>query len=186
MNKNREIEELYKQFRSPLLRFIKYKVNDQYIANEILNDVFFKASKSLDSLKEQTKIQSWLYKIASNQIIDYYRKNKATHIELNEELYFQEDTHKEDILSSLNCCMENFLDLVAKQNANALKAVYFEELSLKEYALKNNLKLSTVKSQVKRAKESIKDFFEQCCNFEKNNNNQIIKCISKATNKECN
>lgn len=182
-NKN-EIEKIYAQFRKPILRFISYKVADKHVAQEILNDVFFKASISLDSLKEQTKIQSWLYKIASNLIIDYYRKRKENYTTI-------EDFHvpleeQEEIVEDMSCCFEKFLDKMPPQYAQSLKAVYLEELTQKEYALKNNLNLSTVKSNIKRGKASMQKFFEQCCSFEKDNYNNIVTCIPHDTKTPCN
>ena len=51
----KEIEQLYKTFRKPLLRYISYKVADKQHAEEILNDVFFKAANSIESLNEKAK-----------------------------------------------------------------------------------------------------------------------------------
>ena len=42
LSKEKEIEELYKNFRKPLFRYISYKVADTQRAEEILNDVFLK------------------------------------------------------------------------------------------------------------------------------------------------
>lgn len=179
-----EIENIYNQFRKPILRFISYKVADKHVAKEILNDVFFKASISLDSLKEQTKIQSWLYKIASNLVIDYYRKKKETYTSIEEFHLPQEE--QEEIGEDMSCCFEKFLSKMPPQYANSLKAVYLEEYTQKEYALKNNINLSTVKSNVKRGKASMQKFFEQCCSFEKDNYNNIVTCTPYDKKTSCN
>lgn len=188
MNSSKEIsiEKLYEQFKKPLLRYISYKVSDAYSAEEILNDVFFKASKSLETLKEQTKVQSWLYKIATNQIIDYYRKRKENYTEINDEVMFSEENKEEDFINELNCCVEEFMQQLPSQYADSLKAVYVDELTQKEYAQKNQLNLSTVKSNVKRGKESMKKFFEECCTFEKNHLDTMTGCKgNNCLSKEC-
>ncbi|PHQ65397.1 MAG: hypothetical protein COB99_04280 [Sulfurimonas sp.] len=150
LSKEQEIEKLYEKFRKPLFRFISYKVSDIHSAEEILNDVFFKAAKSIESLKEKTKVQSWLYKIASNLIIDYYRRKKELYIEIEDDMSIEDDSNEETI---------------------------FDE--------QNNLKLSTVKSQVKRGKESMKSFFEQCCTFEKDRLNNTLQCMPNNSCKNC-
>ncbi len=184
-SQNKTIEELYHEFRKPLFRYIHYKVSDTFVAEEILNDVFFKASKSLDTLKETTKVQSWLYKIATNLIIDYYRKHKNPIAEHKEHTPIEDMQEEKSILNELNCCMNDFLNQLPKNQADSLKAIYFKEKTQKEYAQHNNLNLSTVKSHVKRGKESMKIFFDKCCDFERDKLDNIIKCISKQTNKEC-
>ncbi len=181
----KQFEEIYIEFRKPLFRYISYKVSDKQVAEELLNDLFFKASKSLDTLKEKENLQAWLYKIASNLIIDYYRKTKVKSVEIDEEIHLEEE--KEDsIYSELNCCVNDLFNILPKAQAESLKAVYYNEFTQNEYATKNDLNLSTVKSNIKRGKESIKNFFEQCCDFERDNKDQIIKCMHKGSNTPCN
>lgn len=174
--KEKEIENLYESFRKPLFRFISYKVADRHSAEEILNDVFFKAANSIETLKDKTKVQSWLFKIASNLIIDYYRRKKEHYIDLNDAISLSEEVDDETVYDELNCCVETFLHKLPKQYSDSLKAVYLDELTQKEYARQNNLKLSTVKSQIKRGKESMKSFFETCCTFEKDRLNNMNSC----------
>ena len=102
LSKEQEIEKLYEKFRKPLFRFISYKVSDIHSAEEILNDVFFKAAKSIESLKEKTKVQSWLYKIASNLIIDYYRRKKELYIEIEDDMSIEDDSNEETIFDEQN------------------------------------------------------------------------------------
>ena len=185
LSKEIEIEDLYNNFRKPLLKFISYRVADAYSAEEILNDVFLKASMSLGALKEKTKIKSWLYKIASNMIIDYYRRKKESYTDINEDKFSIKDD-MDTIYNELDCCIEKFLHQLPKQYSEPLKAIYLDELTQKEYAEQNNLNLSTVKSQVKRGKESMKIFFEKCCTFEKDNLNNIIDFIHIAADKNKN
>lgn len=177
-----DIEKLYEQFRKPLFRYISYKVSDVHSAEEILNDVFFKASKSLETLNDNTKIQSWLYKIATNQIIDYYRKRKETYIDVNEEIPFNNDEQEEYFIKELDCCLQDFMKQLPLQYSSSLKAVYLDEFTQKEYADKEKINLSTVKSQIKRGKESLKTLFEECCTFEKNRHGHLMDCCSENNN----
>jgi RNA polymerase sigma-70 factor (ECF subfamily) len=167
LSKKENIEKLYNDFRKPLLRYITYKVSDSHTAEEILNDVFLKVFQSIDTLKEKEKIQSWLYKITSNKIIDYYRSKKDTYVDFKEEILLIKEENTETVFNELNCCVESFLHKLPKQYSDSLKGVYLEEYSQKEYSAIHHIKLSTVKSHIKRGKESMKDFFEKCCNFEK-------------------
>lgn len=178
MNNEKSIEILYEQFRKPLLRYITYKVNDRYVAEEILNDVFLKVSNSIATLEEKTKIQSWIYKIASNQIIDYYRKHKDILLDI-EENFIVANNDADNVYKELECCLSSFLEQLPKQYSDSIKSVYFDELTQQEYAQKNNLNISTVKSHIKRGKESMKIFFEKCCEFEKDKFNNLADFSKK-------
>ncbi|WP_345974910.1 sigma-70 family RNA polymerase sigma factor [Sulfurimonas sp. HSL3-7] len=186
LSREKEIEKLYETFRQPLLRYISHKVADAHSAEEILNDVFFKAANSLETLKEKTKVQSWLYKIASNRIIDYYRRRKENYVDIDDALFYSNEDENETIYDELNCCVEKFLHQLPKHYSDPLKAVYLEEQTQQEYAEQNKVKLSTVKSRIKRGKASMKTFFEQCCTFEKDRLNNMTHCTPKnSATKKC-
>ncbi|MCJ7765987.1 MAG: sigma-70 family RNA polymerase sigma factor [Thiovulaceae bacterium] len=166
-----EFEAIYRQFRMPLLRFIRYKISDAHAAEDLLQEVFIKASHSLESLKDEKKIQSWLFRIASNTIIDYYRKHR---IPLSDETDVAQDVESETVLQELSCCIGPFLEALPSAQHAAMQAIYLHEQTEAEYASQNELNLSTVKSQVRRAKASMKLFFEACCSFERNKDNEVV------------
>ena len=164
---------LYEQLKKPLLRFIRYKVSDPHIAEEILNDVFFKAYNSIENLEEKKSLKSWLYTIASNTIIDFYRKKTPTFLEIEHEKLIDEEK-LDSIYRDFDCCLKDFLNKLSPPSAQALQAVYFDEMTQQEYAEKNSLNLSTVKSHVYRGKKSLKELFEQCCEFERDRLHNIV------------
>ncbi|MDD3591487.1 MAG: sigma-70 family RNA polymerase sigma factor [Sulfurovum sp.] len=168
-----DFSALYETFRKPLFKFIQYKVSDRHHAEEILNDVFLKAYTSIDNLEEKRSLKSWLYTIASNRIIDYYRKKRPVTMEIEDETVMDEEK-RDSVYNDFDCCLNDFLNQLPPSNAEALKAVYFDEMTQQEYAEKNALNLSTVKSHLHRGKKSLKDFFEQCCSFEKDKHDHII------------
>lgn len=183
MQTQKEFQNLYEEFRAPIFRFLVYKTKDEHLAHELVNDVFFKASRSLKSLKEPQKLQSWLYKIASNLVVDHYRKQKTNTQSIHEGLY--EELPQEGIYEELSCCVEHFVNQLQPSYAKALSAVYLQEQTLQEYANTQKLKLSTVKSHVKRAKTQLKQFFEQCCVFEKNHAQELSAILPNKAKKEC-
>jgi len=178
MSKDHKIKELYEQFRKPLFRFIRYKVADEHSAEEILNDVFIKAYSSIDTLKNESSLKSWLYRIASNRIVDYYRKKQNDNVEFSDEKSFFEK-EQASVLADLECCMDDFFKRLPKQSAEAIKAVYLNDVPYKEYAEKNGIKLSTLKSHIHRGKKSMKLFFEECCSFERDRLENIVECSPK-------
>lgn len=168
---------IYEQFRKPLLYYILKNVSNKNIAEDLLHEVFIKAHKNFDTLKEKEKIQSWLYKIASNTITDYFRKKRPNNIN-NEDLFFEEQD-EESVLNELSCCLQTLIKELPIEQKNVLEAVYFKEQSLVEYSKERNLNISTVKSNSKRAKDKLKKVFNACCTFQKNKQKQIVDYIHK-------
>ena len=69
-------ETLWRAYSDQLLSFIRSRVKDPVIAEDILQDVFLKMHERLHTLKDDQKLQSWMYRIARNAIIDHYRSKK--------------------------------------------------------------------------------------------------------------
>ena len=175
--------QLYEKFRKPLLYYIMKNVANKSVAEDLLHEVFIKAHKSFASLDDKQKVQSWLYKITSNTIIDYFRKKKLGSVEDVD--FFTNEEVEESVINELSCCIKAFINELPVNQKKVLNAVYFEELSLVEYAKEHELNLSTVKSYSKRAKEKLKNVFHECCAFEKNGSNEIVDYQRKNSNCSC-
>jgi RNA polymerase sigma-70 factor (ECF subfamily) len=70
---------IYDKYIDKIYQFVYYKTYDEQIAQDITSETFFKAVKSLnkfDTKKEGTSFKSWIFKIAYNNVIDYYKKKK--------------------------------------------------------------------------------------------------------------
>ena len=58
-------------FYTKIYRYVYYRVNQKEDAEDLTNDVFVRMLESLD--KQSGSFFAWIYQIASNRIIDYYR-----------------------------------------------------------------------------------------------------------------
>ncbi|WBX76020.1 sigma factor [Tenacibaculum ovolyticum] len=71
--------EIWNKNKSHLLNFIKTKISTKHIAEDILQEV---SLKLYDNLTKKTVIKNyknWLFQVARNAIVDYYRKNKKAY-----------------------------------------------------------------------------------------------------------
>src|SRR5436305_4682010 len=88
-------ENLWETFHTGLKHFILKRIPDEQSADDILQEVFLKIHARIDTLRDEEKLQSWMYQIARNSIADYYREHKAT-IELSEALELPEEPIVDD------------------------------------------------------------------------------------------
>jgi RNA polymerase sigma-70 factor (ECF subfamily) len=67
---------IYNLYFEKIYRFIYYRVSHKEIAEDLSEDVFLKAFSKLSSIQKDASFEGWLYQIARNKVIDYYRDKK--------------------------------------------------------------------------------------------------------------
>jgi RNA polymerase sigma-70 factor (ECF subfamily) len=67
------MKEIWEKFESRLRAFTMSKVNDKSVTDDIMQELFIRIHANIDRVKDETKIQSWIYQICRNLIIDHYR-----------------------------------------------------------------------------------------------------------------
>lgn len=138
-------EEIYRNYHDKVKNMIYGKTGDSYLAEDIASIVFLKICEKLDSFDEsKASVSTWVYTIANNTLIDYFRTRKVTE-EVPEEI------------SDLNEIDENLLHEEQLQElADALKKLpererdililrYYHNVTLKDIALKMGMSYANVK-----------------------------------------
>lgn len=104
---------LYKHYHPHILRYLNQKVSSKEQADEITSIVFEKALNAIDNFQWQgVPFSAWLYQIARNTLIDFYRTNeKEKKVSYIEDMQFEskeenpleklESTFEEDLLYKL-------------------------------------------------------------------------------------
>lgn len=72
----KKIEELYQLYFKDVFLYVKALSKDEHIAEEMTQETFFKAMKSIESFKGECDIRVWLCQIAKNSYYTYCRKTK--------------------------------------------------------------------------------------------------------------
>jgi RNA polymerase sigma-70 factor, ECF subfamily len=76
--------ELYDRYCDQIYRFVHRRLKDHAAAEDVTAEVFFKALKAVDSYRpEAAPFSAWLYRIATNAVIDHARAHKLT-VELDD------------------------------------------------------------------------------------------------------
>jgi len=142
-------------------------VNNKSDAEDLTLEAFGKAFKNLHQYSPNYAFSTWLFKIASNNCIDFLRKRKGSTVTL-ETTIENNDTELPSKLRSKDPNPEE--KLIRKQKAILMRRVvrklkpryqtlveyrYFRELSYEEIARELKLPLGTVKAQLFRAREML-------------------------------
>ena len=158
-------ERVWQEYHSRLRVFIKSRIPDDAAADDILQNVFLKIHTGLASLKEDTKLQGWLYQIARNAVTDHYRAQKpkagipgwATH---------PESTPGERAVQELSECLLPMVQQLPENYRQAIILSELKRLALKEVARALDISLSGAKSRVQRGRVLLKEMLVDCCRLE--------------------
>lgn len=71
-----DFEEIYHLYFNDVFLYIKSLCRDQNIAEEMTQEAFFKALKSIDSFDGSKDIRAWIFTIAKNTYFSHYKKSK--------------------------------------------------------------------------------------------------------------
>jgi RNA polymerase sigma-70 factor, ECF subfamily len=168
-------EHIWEAFHTPLSQFIRCRVPDETVAEDLLQDVFLKIHQHMDTLKDAKRLESWIYQITRNTIIDYYRSIKPT-VTLDEAdvLDLPEEFPTDDIVSELLPCVRAMVSNLPDKDRQALVLCEYQGLTQKELGEHLGISLSGAKSRVQRAREKLKQQLLECCHFELDRRGHIL------------
>ena len=177
-----EIGAIYTQFHQVLFGFVKSKVNNHQDAEDIVQNVFIKVATGVNDLSRKDKLQSWIYTIARNSIIDYYRSTSNKKNILVEEEVAANFTNEEyiDTTKGLDCCLINFVNQLPDEYRDIIIDVEMKGLKQKDLAEKYNLAYPSIRSRVQRGREKLKQILLECCHIEWDNRGNILDVTSRA------
>lgn len=171
--------DIWNAFSKELLAFIKSKISDTDLAEDMLQEVFVKIHTMSHTIQEKDKLASWVYQITRNTIIDYYRKKNILTYEEELKAKFPE----EDVQNELGCvhCLKPFIDQLHEKDKHVIKKTALEQMSQKEYAETYGLSYTATKSRVQRARRKLKELFVSCCSVKADKYGNIVS----ANHKHC-
>lgn len=166
-------EMIIRKYQHPLFNYIGRMVREQELALDLTQDVFVKAYASLHQFQPRFKFSTWLFKIASNTVIDHWRKKKIDVLSLdrpwddnNSQPRFQipddePSSLKRLELAELKAKIESALEKIPLHLKELFVWRHINELSYAEMAEIKSLPLGTIKNRVFQAKEMVRRQLEE-------------------------
>ena len=158
--------ELMGNYRDSIYFMLLKMTNNKDDAEDLTIEAFGKAFKSLEQYTPNYAFSTWLFKIASNNCIDFMRKKRIHSVSIDQEYDDQPGTEMAQSISDEEMNPEE--SLINDQKIDIMRSVveklkphyrvlielrYFEELSYEEIAERLNLPMGTVKAKLFRARD---------------------------------
>ncbi|WP_420387125.1 RNA polymerase sigma factor [Roseivirga sp.] len=162
--------DLMKRYKKPVYHMILKMVRNVDDAEDLTIEAFAKAFKNLHKFKKDFTFSTWLFRIATNNTIDFIRKKRLDTMSLNTS--FKDDNgeavtidvqdrnlnpQEEAIKAQKIDLVRMFVNKLPAKYQRLVKLRYFDELSYDEIAKELDAPLGTVKAQLHRARELMYD-----------------------------
>ena len=152
----------YKSYSPRILSYLSRKLPRAEDAQEITNDVFLEAIDSLTLLRKENNVSAWLYGIAHNKMVDFYRKKRIKSILLSQMPFLQivaNEMSQPEFQFEKNKIrdgIETALHEISEKYRKILRLHYEEGLPIKEIAVILSLSFKAAESLLFRARQSFR------------------------------
>jgi RNA polymerase sigma-70 factor (ECF subfamily) len=158
--------ELLGRYRDAIYFMLLKMVNSQVDAEDLTIEAFGKAFKNIDQYTPNFAFSTWLFKIATNNCIDFIRKKRASLVSLDQTMDGEDSLAPSTLIQSDDPDPEAYM--INKQKIKHMRNVvsrlkpryrqlvelrYFKEYSYDEIAEELDIPIGTVKAQLFRARE---------------------------------
>jgi len=167
-------ESLWHDFAERLGAFIRARVKDAAAAEDIRQEVFLRMHRRIGQLRDAGKVESWIFRIARNAIIDHYRARRATS-ELPETLAAEEPANQAECFA-LRESVRRLVSELPDTYREAVMLAELEDLPLKDVAQRLGITLTNAKSRVRRGRAQLREMLLDCCRFSFDRRGGVAEC----------
>ncbi|MBN1632924.1 MAG: sigma-70 family RNA polymerase sigma factor [Ignavibacteria bacterium] len=158
-------ERLMKKYYNLIQSLVYKMIFNKEDVEDLTQEAFIKAFNSLHKFNREFAFSTWLYKIATNNCIDYLRKKKLTTFSIDKEISSEDDDlrfeipdeeHKPDkrvMNEQRKKIIEQAIDSLPVKYKRVIILRHKEEKDYEEIAEELNIPLGTVKAHLFRARE---------------------------------
>ena len=146
----KDMKEIYEQYANSIYRYLLLLTGDEQLSEELTQETFYQAIKSIERFSGKCSVYTWLCAIAKNSFKNYIKKNQKYVYDNHLEIISKEPAF--DDVSSLYYAI-NKLDSPYKE---IVQLHIYDDMSLKEIAGLLNKSESYARVMFHRAKEMLR------------------------------
>ena len=178
--------KIYDEYYQRIIHYLT-RIAGPNDAEDIAQDVFDKISRSLEGFRGESKLSTWIYRIATNTAID--RSRSATYKHATEHIAIEDGVDRdlqcvpEDnkppstdqlvIRKEMSECINEYIDNLSPDYKTVIVLSELEGLSNKEIAEILDISLDNVKIRLHRARAKLKAALNEGCDFYYNDQNTL-------------
>ncbi len=186
MSGNAVTEAVWSHLSTDLRRFIRRRVSDDHLAEDLLQETFLRIHRGIATLRDADRVAPWVYRIAQNVLRDHYRKPSPSTVSLEA---IEAGGVSEGPLNDAGCRSAGWLDQIVRSlpvgYQEAVRLAEIEGLPQQEVADRLGISLTAAKSRIQRGRAMLKGSLDECCRFEVDARGSVIDCEPRPDRKIC-
>ncbi|WP_042347784.1 sigma-70 family RNA polymerase sigma factor [Bacillus massiliigorillae] len=159
------LDEIMTKYGQRILELAYSYVGDQSLAEDLTQEIFVKCYKAIHTYNRQSKIKTWLWRIAINHCKDYLRSWYHRKVMITEKITSYAGASKYNVEKTIEVhedgkkLAQAVLQLPVKYR-EVVYLHYYEDLSFKEISSIININENTIKTRMRRAKQLLRQELE--------------------------
>lgn len=169
---------VWRDLRAQIERFVARRVGSRYV-EDVVQEVFVRVSRGLPDLRQDERLGAWVYRIARNTIIDFYRRPQSQREEptgFGVEQAVEIAADDAAAATALSRVLEHFVHLLPPRSRQALELTELDGITQAEAAQRLGLSVPGMKSRVQRARAQLRELLERCCDIELDVRGRVLEC----------
>lgn len=171
-----EFQHIHDTFRPKIHRYLARLAGAEE-ADDLTQEVFIKVGQGLKDFRKESKLSTWIYRIATNTALDHLRSRSLKQTELSIDSEKEEEhTHiplqrkvapvdQQLIRNEMNACIRNVINRLPEDYRTVIVLSELEELGNREIAEVLQVSLDSAKIRLHRARAKLKKELETICCF---------------------
>lgn len=188
-----DFDDIFSEYEKPIRDYVLRMVREKSAADDLAQEVFLKVHNNLESFQDKSKLSTWIYKIATNVCLDYFRSSsykKGERTQTLESEVSQGDSQANEYQRNLSLeehvikeemgdCVREYVDGLPEDYRTVIILHDLQGLKNREIAEILSCSLDTVKIRLHRARKKLKAILESNCDFDRDDSN-VLGCDRKA------
>lgn len=152
---------LMERYKERIYWYIRRLVINHEDAEDVLQETFINAYRYAGSFNGKSKIYTWLYKIATNECIAFFRRSKKTDskmVEISQQLENQFSETGAETSETILLKFQEAIQLLPEKQRIVFNLRYYDELSYEEMEEITGSSAGTLKTNYHYATEKVKNY----------------------------
>ena len=154
-----QLEILFERYREPLGEFFSRLTGNREVSEDLVQDVFVRILKYRATYRATNRFVTWIYQIARNSRIDYFKKHRVEPLDLHRGATVAVTPGRQLEESEEKALLQSALMQLTESNRELLILLRYQEMKYEDIAELLGIEPGAVGTRVHRAMKELRDIF---------------------------